>query len=153
LTKVTISDKNGEPSSNVGTEIKWKEGKNVTKKTVKKTQKNKKSGAKRVVTKEEDDESFFRLFGTVNIEGEEADKLEDEEFQKLEDRLNIDFDLSDTIKNAILPYSLEYYFGLIKEEDYGDYEDEDLEGDEGDLDEDMDDEIEEKPAKKDKKNK
>jgi hypothetical protein len=37
------------------------------------------------------------LFGSVTIDGEEADKLEDEEFQKLEDRLNIDFDLSDTI--------------------------------------------------------
>lgn len=42
---------------------------------------------------------------------------------------------------------MEYYFGLIKEEDYGDYEDEDLEGDDDNLDDDLDEEIEEKPKK------
>lgn len=45
-----------------GTEINWNQGKNITVKTVKKTQKNKKSGAKRVVTKEVADESFFNFF-------------------------------------------------------------------------------------------
>jgi len=51
-----------EPEKTESTEIKWKQGKNLTKKTVKKTQKNKKSGAKRVVTKEVDDDSFFSSF-------------------------------------------------------------------------------------------
>ena len=49
----------------VGTEIKWKEGKNLTKKSVTKKQKNKKTGKTRTVTKEVDCESFFSFFKTV----------------------------------------------------------------------------------------
>lgn len=45
-----------------GTEIKWKEGKNLTRKTVQKKQRNKKTGQTRTVTKEEDCDSFFNLF-------------------------------------------------------------------------------------------
>ena len=49
----------------IGTEIKWKEGKNLTKKSVTKKQKNKKTGKSRTVTKEVDCESFFSFFKTV----------------------------------------------------------------------------------------
>jgi len=38
-----------EPHKSEGTEVKWKKDKNLTKKLIKKTQKNKKSGAKRVI--------------------------------------------------------------------------------------------------------
>ena len=60
------------------TEIKWKEGKNVTKKTVTKKQKNKKTGKTREITKEVDAESFFNIFKTIDIEneGENADEEE-----------------------------------------------------------------------------
>lgn len=59
-----------EPLKGDGTEINWNTGKNITKKQVKKTQKNKKSGAKRVITKEVEDESFFNLFKTISLDEE-----------------------------------------------------------------------------------
>jgi nucleosome assembly protein 1-like 1 len=112
-----------EPKSSEGTTIQWKEGKNLTKKKVKKTQKNKKTGAKRVVEKEVDDESFFNFFNTVESLGEEKADDEDEDAQKQEDRLNIDYDIARTLVDEIIPYSLEYYLN-VKVEDDEDFDDE-----------------------------
>lgn len=60
------------------TEIKWKEGKNVTKKFVTKKQKNKKTGKTREIKKEVDADSFFNFFKSIDIEnaGEDADEEE-----------------------------------------------------------------------------
>jgi nucleosome assembly protein 1-like 1 len=52
LTKKFYISEDDEVTKTEGTEIKWKEGKNLTVKTIKKTQKNKKTNAKRTVTKE-----------------------------------------------------------------------------------------------------
>lgn len=76
------------PIKSVGTDIAWKEGKNITKKTIKKVkikniikfyycsqkQKNKKTGQTRVIEKQIDDESFFNFFKSINLE--ELDKKE-----------------------------------------------------------------------------
>jgi len=64
------------PYKTVGTEINWKEGKNITKKTIQKKQKNKKSGASRTVNKTVDAESFFNFFRSITFE--EKDNLDDE---------------------------------------------------------------------------
>lgn len=61
------------------TEIKWKEGKNVTKKTVKKKQKNKKSGQSRTISKEVDQDSFFTFFRNMESKDHDEDDDEDEE--------------------------------------------------------------------------
>lgn len=60
-------------------EIQWKEGKNITKKTVTKKQKNKKTGKTREIKKEVDADSFFNFFKTLDIDkagGEDADEEE-----------------------------------------------------------------------------
>lgn len=78
LTKSVIySLEENRPIRNVGCEINWKEGKNLTKKTVQKKQKNKKSGQQRTVSKEVDDESFFNFFKTIDEIDEEALNNED----------------------------------------------------------------------------
>ena len=68
----------GEAEKTESPEIKWKEGKNITKKTVTKKQKNKKTGKTREIKKEVDAESFFNLFKTLDIdkEGEDVDEEE-----------------------------------------------------------------------------
>ena len=69
-----------------GCEIDWKESKNITVKTIEKTQKNKKTGAKRLVKKEVEKESFFNFF--KNSGPPETDKIEDEEdVEKTDDKL------------------------------------------------------------------
>lgn len=51
-----------------GDAIDWKEGKNITVKIVAKKQKNKKTGQKKVSTKEVKEESFFHFFKAINAE-------------------------------------------------------------------------------------
>ena len=55
------------PYKTVGTVINWNEGKDLTKKEVKKKQKNKKTGQNRVVSKIVDADSFFNLFRTIEM--------------------------------------------------------------------------------------
>ena len=64
-----------------GTEIKWKAGKDITKKTVTQKQRNKKTGKTRDVTKTIDSESFFNFFKTVEIKdlNQDEDEEDDEE--------------------------------------------------------------------------
>lgn len=62
-----------------GTKIDWKDGKDLTVKKVKKTQKNKKTGNKRTVEKLVPDESFFNFFKSINPEEDEADEGNDNE--------------------------------------------------------------------------
>jgi len=88
------------------TEIKWKEGKNVTKKTVKKKQKNKKTGQSRTVAKEVDQESFFTFFRNMENKEEENDDDEEEPDQEL-DHIDRHTDIGYTILEEILPYSSE----------------------------------------------
>ncbi|KRX10246.1 hypothetical protein PPERSA_00443 [Pseudocohnilembus persalinus] len=131
LSKSFVLKDDDEPISGSGTEIQWKENKNITVKQVKKTQKNKKSGAKRVVTKEVEDESFFNFFKDAE-QGEQEPEEDDEEAMAQEEKLAIDFDIARVLIDEIIPYSLEYYLGVKTGEDYDnmdfgdeDYDDED----------------------------
>lgn len=121
-----------------GTEIKWKEGKNITKKKVTKTQKHKKTGQKRTVTKEVEEESFFNFFkNTKTTDIKAKEKTEDE--LSMKDRIELDMEISDSIINEILPFSIEYSLGIQVAQN------EDTSDDEGAFDdnEDVDDEDEE----------
>jgi nucleosome assembly protein 1-like 1 len=101
------------PEKSVGTEIAWKEGKNITKKTIKKKQKNKKTGQTRVITKEVDEESFFNFFKSINLaEAKKEQDDDDEEADLLHERMDIDLDIGRTIVEEAIPYGLEYYLGI-----------------------------------------
>jgi len=123
LTKTFVLKEAENPVKSEGTEIDWKEGKNVTKKTIKKKQKNKKNGQQRVVTKEVDDDSFFNFFKTVSVEAEDLDDLDDEEADYMQERMDIDYDISQVLMDEVIPYSLEYFLGIKMGEDMCDDED------------------------------
>jgi nucleosome assembly protein 1-like 1 len=137
--KFTMLEDGQDPEKAEATEVKWKEGKDITKKTVTKKQKNKKTGKTRSVEKVVDAESFFNFFKSVAPKdgGDDADDEEggDEDLE----RLNINFDIATTLQEEIVPYHLEYYLGLRKGDDYGalgeDGEDDDEDGGDDDDDE------------------
>ena len=62
-----------------GTDIKWKEGKDITKKEVTKEQKNKKTGKTRTITKKVDAESFFNFFKSLQSKPGQTDDDDEEE--------------------------------------------------------------------------
>lgn len=79
------------------TEIKWKNGKNLTKKLVKKVQKKKGrgKGETRTISKEEDCPSFFRFFNDDEEEGEQEEWLM----------------LARVLMVKIVPKAIDYYIG------------------------------------------
>lgn len=154
-----------------GTEIEWKDGKDVTKKKIKKKQKAKKGQPGKTITKTVDQESFFNFFKTITMpdekelaEGkkpEKADKDDDEEGENAEkdvgELMDDDYDLGTEFKDQLIPLALEYYLEVIEEDDEDGCDDEDCDDDDcdkkggkGAKHGDSDDE-DEKPAKGGKK--
>jgi nucleosome assembly protein 1-like 1 len=119
-----------------GTNINWKDGRNVTQKKIKKKSKNKKAGAK-TVTKTVEQESFFNFFKTLEmptedqlkatLEKAEKDEHNEEEEKDIGEKMDIDYDLGNEFKDQLIPLALEYYMEVIAD-------DEDEEGDEGSCD-------------------
>ncbi len=112
-----------------GSEIQWKDGKDVTKKKIKKKQKNKKNNQNRTITKTVEQESFFNFFKTIAMpdEKELAAKAEaegaDEEGQKdVGEQMDEDFDIGNEFKDQLIPLALEYYLEVIEDEEEGDDE-------------------------------
>jgi len=124
-----------------GTQVAWKEGNNFTKKQVTKKQKNKKTGNVRTVTKEETVPSFFNLFNSIVAPAEDKELNEEEE--QLQNDILDQVDIGYSLIEEAVPFSLEYFLGVRKDDLYGD-EDDDFE----DEDDDEDDEEEAKPKGK-----
>lgn len=135
----------------VSSKIEWKsEDLNPTIEKKKKKIKNKKKEVK-TVTKVEEVPSFFNFFNDCDatLAKKEEKKEEDDEDEEEEDELEVieeEYDLGLFVKEELIPYAIEYYLGIIKDEYGGD----DMYGEDEDDDED-DDEEEVKP-KKGKKN-
>ncbi|EDQ88240.1 uncharacterized protein MONBRDRAFT_26444 [Monosiga brevicollis MX1] len=120
--------------SAVADPINWKEGmdvtvKSVTKKQRKKTGKNK--GDTRTVTKSVPQESFFHFFTPPQLNPEEASE---EEIQTAAELLNTDYLIGEVFLNDIIPKAVLWYTGEAEfssddeeeeEEEEDDYEDED----------------------------
>lgn len=73
--------KDDSPIKGIGTVIEWEQGKDLTKKEIKKKQKNKKTGQNRVVTKIVDADSFFNFFGSVEVSEAEDVEADEEVYQ------------------------------------------------------------------------
>jgi nucleosome assembly protein 1-like 1 len=88
-----------------GTEISWKDGKDVTKKKIKKKSKNKKNAASRTVTKTVEQESFFNFFKTVVMPDETAlaepkpEPAGEEEEKDIGTQMDEDFDTGNDFKD------------------------------------------------------
>lgn len=116
-----------------GCEIDWKKGKDVTKKEVKKKQRNKGRGQTRIITKTVQNTSFFNFFDPPEVPENEEDI--DEQMEAL---LYVDFEIGHFFRERLIPKAVLFYTGEAIEEDSDD-EDDMESGSEGEEDDDDDD--------------
>ncbi|KAL9102943.1 MAG: hypothetical protein Q9163_001969 [Psora crenata] len=128
-----------------GDKIDWKAGKDLTVRVESKKQRNKNTKQTRVIRKTVPTDSFFNFFNPPKApEGEEDDATSD-----IEERLELDYQLGEDIKEKLIPRAIDWFTGEalqfegLNDDDLadGDFEDEDDE-DEDELSEDRDDDEE-----------
>jgi hypothetical protein len=89
-------------------------------------------------------ESFFRFFGTPNMDEDADEDMEPEEVYELNEQIQMEMDVGFEIKNKIVPRAVEWFTGEAVEDDSDDEDDdEDDEDDEGDEEDEDDEEDEE----------
>ncbi|KAF2841564.1 nucleosome assembly protein [Patellaria atrata CBS 101060] len=124
-----------------GDKIDWKANKDLTVKIESKKQRNKNTKQTRVVKKTVPTESFFNFFNPPKPPTDEDD---DEVSSDIEERLELDYQLGEDIKEKLIPRAIDWFTGealqfeQLDDFDEGEFEDEDDE-EEDDLSEDRDD--------------
>ena len=127
-----------------GTAIEWLEGKDPTKKKIKKKQKHKKTGETRTVVKTVDADSFFNIF--KDRKAPQEGECDSEEENDMHDKIEHVQETVEDFHDLLVPDALEYYLGLNEDFDMLGM---DPEGDEsGDDDDSGDDEAAGKKGKK-----
>lgn len=92
----------------------------------------------RLVRKARPTESFFNFFSPPTPPGEDAlenGEIEEEELDELEEKLEMDYQIGEDIKEKIIPRAIDYFTGKALEYDMMDEDEDDYE----DLDDDEDD--------------
>ncbi|KAL8426982.1 hypothetical protein ACSSS7_007946 [Eimeria intestinalis] len=145
-----------ELTSTKSTQIQWKPDKDVTKKTVIRKQRNRKTKQTRTVAETVDANSFFNLF--VDHEVPSDDKLEQMEEKEMEEKegslvleeveelqmvVEADYDIGITIRDKIIPRAVDWFLGQV--DDDSDFEDYDLNDEDEESDEDEDSSDDEPP--------
>jgi nucleosome assembly protein 1-like 1 len=124
-----------------GEKIDWKPMKDLTTKIEQKKQRNKNTKQTRVIRKTVPVDSFFNFFSPPKPSEDDDDVSSD-----IEDRLELDYQLGEDIKEKLIPHAVDWFTGealQFEEMDEGDYEeDEDEDEDDEDMSEDHDDEDE-----------
>ncbi|CAD6575453.1 MAG: hypothetical protein ASARMPREDX12_007296 [Alectoria sarmentosa] len=127
-----------------GDKIDWKAGKDLTVRVESKKQRNKNTKQTRVVKKTVPTESFFNFFDPPKAP--EAD--EDDAASDVEERLELDYQLGEDIKEKLIPRAIDWFTGealqfeeVDEDLEEGNFEDEDDEEDD-DASEERDDEEE-----------
>lgn len=107
-------DQEDEVQETKGTLIEWKDGKDLSKKKIKKKQKNKKTGETRTIVKTVPSESFFNVFESRTAP--DADKDEDdevdEETEKLLDAIDESMQVTMDFNDLHNWEALEYYLNF-----------------------------------------
>ncbi|KAI9352534.1 nucleosome assembly protein [Zopfochytrium polystomum] len=122
-----------------GTKIDWKEGKDLSVTIEIKKQRHKASNKTRTVKKVVPAETFFNFFSPPKPPANEEEEVDDD----LDEKLEMDYEIGDLIKEKIIPNAVHWFTGDALEGE--DFDDEDDEGDEGELDDEEgedDDEVE-----------
>lgn len=91
-----------------GCTINWKEGKNVTMKTLRKKQKHKSRGIIRTVTKTVANDSFFNFFSPPTMPEDVNTEDVDEDLRTL---LTTDYEIGHYIRERIVPRAVLYFTG------------------------------------------
>jgi len=141
----------------IGTEVKWKDDKDLTKEFEIKKQRNKNTNRTRLVRKAHPTKSFFNFFNPPEPPSDEAlenGDIDEEELEDLEERCEVDYQIGEDIKERIIPRAIDYFTGKALEfedleENDDDFEDVDDDDDEDPFDDDDEsDEDEEIPARR-----
>ncbi|KAH6595187.1 hypothetical protein BASA50_005980 [Batrachochytrium salamandrivorans] len=128
-----------------GSPIEWKEGKDLSVTVEIKKQRHKATNKTRTVKKTIPKETFFSFF-TPPTPPEEDEEDEDNEmnFEEFDERIQLDYEIGETIKEKLIPKAIDWFTGkaLEYEDDEDEYDDEDgfEEGFDEDDEEDDDDE-------------
>merc|ERR1719433_231805 len=116
-----------------GCTINWKEGKNLTVKTVKKKQKHKSKGNVRTITKQVKNDSFFNFFDPPTVPDDPKAEV-DAETQEL---LTSDFEIGHYIRERVIPRAVLFFTGeALEDDDFDEEEEGEEEGEEGEEEED-----------------
>ncbi|KAJ2951177.1 hypothetical protein O0L34_g5570 [Tuta absoluta] len=109
-----------------GCEIAWKEGKNVTVKTIEKKVRNKKNGAVHKVNKTVEVDSFFKFFwpptlinAHLTMEHPTSSLVSD-----IESRVVESFDIDRFMADSVIPRAVQLYEGPTDDEDDDDFDEE-----------------------------
>jgi len=117
-----------------GDKIEWKAGKDLTVRIESKKQRNKNTKQTRVVKKTVPTESFFNFFSPPKAPTDDDD---DDAASDIEERLELDYQLGEDIKEKLIPRAIDWFTGEAlqfeelddDEMEEGDFEDEDDEED------------------------
>ncbi|ETI23076.1 hypothetical protein G647_04872 [Cladophialophora carrionii CBS 160.54] len=131
-----------------GDKIDWKAGKDLTVRVESKKQRNKNTKQTRVIKKTVPTESFFNFFAPPAAPGED-----DEVASDIEERLELDYQLGEDIKEKLIPRAIDWFTGeaLAFEEfedaEEGEFDDEDEDDDEDEEEAESDEDDEEEGGK------
>ncbi|KAJ6526822.1 hypothetical protein B0H19DRAFT_1243508 [Mycena capillaripes] len=126
----------------VGSDIAWKEEKDLTREWEIKKQRNKNTNRTRLIRKSHPTASFFNFFAPPVMpsdEAIEAGEVDPEELEEIEERLEVDYQVGEDLKEKIIPRAVDYFTGKALEYEMID-SDEDDDDEFDDLDEDDEDE-------------
>ncbi|KAI9294084.1 NAP-domain-containing protein [Neoconidiobolus thromboides FSU 785] len=114
----------------VGSEIEWKEGKNLTVITKSRKQRNKDTNQTRIIKNTEPTDSFFNFFTSKALPTEEnMDEIDEEDFENYGEIIDEDFQLGEEIKEKIVPHAIDWYTGKALEYEGFDFDAEEYEQD------------------------
>uniref|UniRef100_A0A8R1E2A9 Nucleosome assembly protein 1-like 1 n=1 Tax=Caenorhabditis japonica TaxID=281687 RepID=A0A8R1E2A9_CAEJA len=105
----------------IGCNINWADGKNVTKKAVKKKQK-KGANAGKFLTKTVKADSFFNFFEPPKSKDE---RNEDEDDDSAEEFLELDYELGQAIRDTVIPRAVLFFTGELQSDEMFDFQGED----------------------------
>jgi len=131
-----------------GDKIDWKAGKDLTVRVESKKQRNKNTKQTRVIKKTVPTESFFNFFNPPAAPTDEDDVASD-----IEERLELDYQLGEDIKEKLIPRAIDWFTGeALAFEEFDDaedaeFDDEDDEDDEDEEEAESDEEDEEEGGK------
>ncbi|KAI9677561.1 MAG: hypothetical protein M1817_006515 [Caeruleum heppii] len=119
-----------------GDSIDWKTGKDITVRVESKKQRNKNTKQTRVVKKTVPTESFFNFFSPPKAPDEDD---EDDAASDIEERLELDYQLGEDIKEKLIPRAIDWFTGEALQ--FEEIDEDPEEGDFEDEDDDLDDEL------------
>ncbi|KAJ7708215.1 hypothetical protein B0H17DRAFT_1031924 [Mycena rosella] len=127
----------------VGSKIVWKEEKDLTTEWEIKKQRNKNTNRTRVIRKSHPTASFFNFFAPPVMPSDEAiesGEVDPEDLEEIEERLEVDYQIGEDLKEKIIPRAIDYFTGKALEYEMIDSDEDDDDDEFDELDEDEDEE-------------